>query len=183
MASRALQTAGMAVHRAATDVVEQARMLAADLLEAAPADIVLAEQGGGFHVTGTPARTVSWAAVAASTPAEEISCGDVYDAEGRNTFPSGTHIAVVEVDTETGSVTLERLIGVDDAGTIVNPMIVEGQLHGGMASGVGQVLGETMHYDDDGNPLTSTFVDYSLPTADQLPSFDTGRVTNLNSMF
>ena len=185
IASRSLQTAGMAVHRSATAVVDQARLLAADLLEAAPADIVLAAYGAGFHVSGTPARTVSWAAVAASTATDEITCGDVYDSEGRSTFPSGTHVAVVEVDLETGLVDLQRLLGVDDAGTVVNPMIVEGQLHGGMASGIGQVLGEAMAYDEDGNPLTSTFAEYSLPTADQLPSFElalSGRATRVNSL-
>ncbi|MCP5028675.1 MAG: xanthine dehydrogenase family protein molybdopterin-binding subunit [Actinomycetia bacterium] len=170
--SRSLQTAGMAVHRASTEVVEQARQLAADLLEAAVDDIVRASAGQGFHVVGTPARLISWADVAGATPADELTCGDFYDTEGRNTFPSGTHVAVVEVDTETGFVELKRLVGVDDAGTVVNPMIVAGQIHGGMASAVGQVLGEVMVYDDAGNPLTTTFVDYGLPTTDQLPSFE-----------
>ncbi|MCP3911712.1 MAG: xanthine dehydrogenase family protein molybdopterin-binding subunit [Actinomycetia bacterium] len=171
--SRSLQTAGMAVHRAATEVVDQARSIAADLLEAAEADIVPADGGAGFHVVGTPARIITWGEVAAQSPDNEVTCGDFYDTEGRNTFPSGTHVAVVEVDTETGAVELGRLISVDDAGTVVNPMIVQGQIHGGMASAIGQVLGEVMVYDESGNPLTTTFVDYGLPTTDQLPSFET----------
>ncbi|MDH5289199.1 MAG: molybdopterin-dependent oxidoreductase, partial [Acidimicrobiia bacterium] len=102
----------------------------------------------------------------------EVSCGEVYDNEGRNTFPSGTHVAVVEVDTETGRVQVVRFVGVDDAGVRVNPAIVEGQLHGGIAAGIGQALGEEVVYDDLGNLLTSTFVDYQIVTADLLPSFE-----------
>ncbi|MEZ5407349.1 MAG: xanthine dehydrogenase family protein molybdopterin-binding subunit [Acidimicrobiales bacterium] len=172
--SRSLQTAGVAVHRAATEVVAEARLLAADLLEASVDDIVLDRARGAFHVVGTPARSVGWAEVAAEadTRGQEVSCGDVYDNEGRNTFPSGTHVAVVEVDTETGRVRVVRFVGVDDAGVRVNPAIVEGQLHGGIAAGIGQALGEEMVYDAQGNLLTSTFVDYQIVTADLLPSFE-----------
>ncbi len=185
VASRSLQTAGPAIHRAATEVVERARGLAAELLEAAPADVVLAADGSGFHVIGTPARTVQWGPVVSSDPASEITCGDFYDTEGRNTFPSGTHVAVVEVDTETGLVTLRRLVAVDDAGTVVNPEIVAGQLHGGIASAVGQVLGEVIHHDSAGNQVTGSLLDYPLPTADQLPSFELVRsatATSLNDL-
>ncbi len=170
--SRSLQTAGMAVHRASTELMEQAKSLAAELLEASVGDIVSAEDGSGFHVVGTPARSVGWGAVIERAPEGEITCGDFYDTEGRNTFPSGTHVAVVEVDTDTGMTRLRRLVGVDDAGTMVNPMIVEGQLHGGMASAVGQVLGEVISHDESGNQLTSSLMDYALPTTDQLPSFE-----------
>jgi carbon-monoxide dehydrogenase large subunit len=176
--SRSLQTAGMAVHRSATEVVDRARRWAAETLEAAADDIVVSPDGSGFHVVGTPARTVGWAEVAARaieaapTDGPELTCGEFYDTEGRNTFPSGAHVAVVEVDTETGLVRLRRLVGVDDAGTIVNPMIVEGQLHGGVASAVGQVLGEVIIHDEAGNQVTGSFLDYPLPTADQLPSFE-----------
>ena len=183
--SRSLQTAGLAIHRAATDVVERARSSAAELLEAAPVDIVLAADGSGFHVIGTPARTVDWASVVSSGPASEISCGDFYDTEGRNTFPSGTHLAVVEVDIETGRVVLRRLVAVDDAGTVVNPLVVAGQLHGGIASAVGQVLGEVIVHDRVGNQVTGSLLDYPLPTADQLPSFElvpSATASGLNSL-
>ena len=168
--SRSLQTAGMAIHVAANDLVDEARLQAAELLEAAADDIVLSD--AGFHVVGTPARAVSWAEVVTHAESDEMTCGDFYDTEGRNTLPSGTHVAVVEVDTETGAVRVKRLVAVDDAGTIVNPMIVAGQLHGGIASAIGQVLGEVVIHDERGNQLTSSFMDYQMPTADQLPMFD-----------
>jgi len=182
--SRSLQTAGLAIHRSATEVVARARERAAQELEAAPGDVVVSTDGSGFHVVGTPARTIGWAEVAsaaARSDAEsgldgedrELTCGEFYDTEGRNTFPSGAHVAIVEVDTETGLVRLDRLVGVDDAGVLVNPMIVEGQIHGGMASAIGQVLGEVIAHDDAGNQLTSSFLDYPLPTADQVPSLET----------
>ena len=118
--SRSLQTAGLAIHRAAGEVLDQAKRLAAELLEASVGDVVVADDGAGLHVVGTPDRAVSWAQVIDRAPADEISCGDFYDTEGRNTFPSGAHVAVVRVDTETGGVTLLRLVAVDDAGTVVN---------------------------------------------------------------
>lgn len=171
--SRSLQTAGIAVHNSAAQVFERAQLLAAQLLEAAPEDIV-ATPGVGLHVLGTPGLAVGWSDVAAAGlgTERELSCGDFYDTEGRNTYPSGCHVAVVELDTDTGAWTLLRLAGVDDAGPRVNPMIVEGQLHGGMASGIGQVLGEVMQWDDLGSPITMNFADYPIPSADQLPSFE-----------
>ena len=171
--SRSLQTAGMAIHRAATEVVYEARQLAAQILEAAVDDMVLSADGTGFHVIGTPARSISWGETVQQAPADEVTCGDFYDTEGRNTFPSGTHVAVVEVDTQTGLVQLRRLVAVDDAGTLVNPMIVEGQIHGGVASAIGHVLGEIIQHDELGNQVTSSLMDYALPTADQLPSYET----------
>ncbi len=170
--SRSLQTAGMAIHRASTELMDQARALAAEQLEASVGDIVSAADGSGFHVVGTPARAVTWADVIDQGPADEMTCGDFYDTEGRNTFPSGAHVAVVEVDTETGMTRLVRFVGVDDAGTLVNPMIVEGQLHGGIASAIGQVLGEVVIHDDAGNQVSGSLMDYPIPTADQLPSFE-----------
>lgn len=173
--SRSLQTAGVAVYNSATQVLDRARRLAADLLEAAVGDIVVAGEGAGFHVAGTPARAVSWSDVAAvgEGSGRELSCGEFYDSEGRSTFPSGCHVAVVEVDTETGKVTVARLVAVDDAGPRVNPMIVDGQLHGGIAAGVAQVLGEAMVYDDDGNLLTGNFASYAIASIDQFPQFET----------
>lgn len=182
--SRSLQTAGLAIHRSATEVLDRARTRAADELEAAIGDVVVTPDGSGFHVVGTPARSVGWIEVAAAAAEadaaagtggddRELTCGDFYDTNGRNTFPSGAHVAVVEVDVETGLVVLERLIGVDDAGVMVNPLIVEGQIHGGMASAIGQVLGEVVIHDDAGNQVSGSFLDYPLPTTDQLPSFET----------
>lgn len=179
--SRSLQTAGLAIHNAATTIAENAKQLAAQLLEANVTDVVLDTSAGTFHVVGTPAVNVDWVDVAtAASSAEntgmqesdELSCGEYYDNEGRDTYPSGTAVAVVEVDTETGQVRLTRFVSVDDAGVRVNPMVVEGQLHGGIASGIAQVLGEEVIYDDDGNPLTTNFVDYAIASIDWFPQFE-----------
>lgn len=174
--SRSAQTAGMAIHRAGNHLIEEAKATAATVLEAAPGDMTFTTDGGGrFHVTGTPARSIGWAEVATARwreQGDEITCGDVYDSKGRNSYPSGCHIAVVEVDTETGAPTILRFVAVDDAGVRIDNTIVEGQLHGGIAGGIGQALGEVMVDDAEGNLLTSTFIDYPLPTADLLPSFD-----------
>ncbi|MFT7650044.1 MAG: carbon-monoxide dehydrogenase large subunit [Candidatus Poriferisodalaceae bacterium] len=173
--SRSLQTAGLAIHRSSREIVDRARSLAANLLEASPEDVVLSDETGvGFHVVGTPSRSIGWAQLATSDEIEreELSCGEFYDTEGRNTFPSGCHIAVVEVDMETGLVDLVRFISVDDAGPRVNPMIVEGQIHGGIASGAAQALGEVMLWDEHGNPVTTNFADYSMAAIDQFPMFD-----------
>ncbi|MGF1599657.1 MAG: xanthine dehydrogenase family protein molybdopterin-binding subunit [Acidimicrobiales bacterium] len=173
--SRSLQTAGVAFHRAADRVVDNGVRVAARLLEAAPGDVVLDVGRGRFHVVGTPARSVGWVDVAAdasATDGAELRCGERYDNGGCDTYPSGCHVAVAEVDTETGAVTLVRYVAVDDAGVRVNPMIVDGQLHGGIAAGISQAFGEVMVYDDDGNPLTSTFLDYTMATADQLVAFE-----------
>ncbi|MCP3987897.1 MAG: xanthine dehydrogenase family protein molybdopterin-binding subunit [Actinomycetia bacterium] len=172
--SRSAQTAGMAIHRAATELVSEAMLLAADILEAAVDDLVLDRSTGSFHVIGTPARSLSWGdvAVVALDEARELSCGDFYDTNGANTYPSGTHVAVVEVDTETGGVDLVRFVAVDDAGVRINPLIVDGQLHGGIAAGISQALGEEVLYDDAGNLVNTTFLDYTVATTDQLPSFE-----------
>ena len=92
--------------------------------------------------------------------------------EGKSTYPFGTHVAVVEVDTETGGVVLRRIVTVDDAGTLINPLIVEGQRHGGIAQGVAQALFEEVRYDDDANPITTNFADYSIISMAELPSFE-----------
>ncbi len=175
--SRSLQTAGLAVHKASGAVVDRARNIAAQLLEAAVGDIVLDTATGNFHVVGTPARSVDWVAVATlahdeDLAAEELSCGEFYDNDGRDTYPSGSVVAVVEVDVETGKAKLVRLISVDDAGVRVNPMIVDGQIHGGLAAGIAQVLGEEIVYDSNGNLLTSNFMDYAIGSIDQFPQFE-----------
>ncbi len=175
MGSRSLQTGGAAVNQAAVDVVEKAKDLAADLLEASREDIVLDKANGRFHVVGTPAVARSWAELAGASLNKSGNplYAEVDLASGGPTFPFGTHIAVVEVDVETGKVTLLRHVAVDDAGRIVNPLLAEGQVHGGIAQGVAQALLEEVVYDADGNPLTSTLADYSFISAAELPSYET----------
>jgi carbon-monoxide dehydrogenase large subunit len=175
MGSRSLQIGGAAVNQAAVDVVEKAKDLAADLFEADRGDVVLDKSSGSFHVVGSPAVSHSWADLAKAAVAKDGNplFAEVDLASPGPTFPFGTHISVVEVDTETGKVTLLRHIAVDDAGRIVNPLLAEGQVHGGIAQGVAQALLEEVVYDLDGNPLTSTFADYSIISAAELPSYET----------
>ncbi len=170
--SRSAQLGGTNVWRAAGIVVDRAREVAARLLEADVADVVLAD--GHFHVVGAPSITRTWAEVAsAARSAGDDLSGEGDFAQAGGTFPSGAHLAVVEVDTETGQVRLVRLVAVDDAGTILNPLLAEGQVHGGLAQGIGQALYEEVVYDDDGNPLTGNFAEYGFPSAAELPSFET----------
>jgi aerobic carbon-monoxide dehydrogenase large subunit len=172
--SRSAQKAGTAVAQATDQLVAEARRLAADLLEASVDDVVLTD--GRFHVRGAPgATTVGWTEVAAAIEAdpgsEVLRCEADFEGEGP-TFPFGAYVAVVEVDTETGGVDLQRIVTVDDAGTVLNPLLALGQVHGGLAQGIAQGLFEEFVYDDDGNPLTSTFADYMIPSAADLPSFE-----------
>jgi carbon-monoxide dehydrogenase large subunit len=143
---------------------------AAALLEAAPADIVFDRESAMFHVAGTPAKGVSWTAIAVA--AEQAIVGVSEFSQTGATFPFGSHLAVVEVDIETGAVTLERLVTTDDAGTLVNPLIAEGQIHGGVASGVAQALFEEITYDEYGNLTSANFADYAIPGPTELPSFE-----------
>ncbi len=170
-ASRSLQLGGVAVHMAALDVKEQARRVAAHLLEASEADLELDAERGLWQVRGDPATGQTWAEVAGHAGPDGLAAYVEYTG-GRPTFPFGTHLAVAEVDTETGQARLVRLVTVDDAGTVVNPVLAEGQRHGGIAQGVAQALLEEMLYDADGNPLTSTLADYAMITAAELPSFE-----------
>lgn len=168
MGSRSLQLGGSAVRQAAVELVDLARARAADLLEASLEDVVLDRSGGRFHVTGVPGLSIGWSEVAA--PGRLEAAADFKAPQP--TFPFGVHVAVVEVDTETGRVVLLRMVTVDDAGRILNPLLVEGQRHGGIAQGVAQALLEEMRYDADGNPLTANLADYAMPTAVELPSFE-----------
>ena len=172
MGSRSLQTGGLAVHEAALEMVEQARKLAADALEAAPGDVVLDKVAGRFHVAGTPSVSRSWAELAEVAAADGGLRTERSSTPPGPTFPFGSHVAVVEVDAETGEVRLVRLVAVDDAGTIINPLLAEGQRHGGLAQGAAQALLEEFRYDEDGNPLTANFADYAIPSAAELPSFE-----------
>ncbi|GAA3839148.1 xanthine dehydrogenase family protein molybdopterin-binding subunit [Amycolatopsis tucumanensis] len=165
--SRSLQLGGSALRQAADQVIEQARALAADRLEASPDDIELAD--GAFQVRGAPASgSVTWAQVAEQADLT----ADVWFGDGTPTFPFGAHLAVVEVDTLTGKVELKRIIACDDAGPIVNPLAFQGQRHGGLGQGAAQALLEVMNYDADGNPTTATLADYSFITATELPDFE-----------
>jgi carbon-monoxide dehydrogenase large subunit len=172
--SRSLQIGGTAVHKATEVLVETARTLAASLLEASVDDIVVHLEHGTIGVAGVPTSGITWAELAVKkierdgAPLGGEFIFDQVDA----TFPFGAHIAVVEVDTETGLVRLIRHVAVDDCGTVLNPLLVEGQQHGGIAAGVGQALYEEVRYDDDGNLLTSNFADYSVASAAELPSFE-----------
>ena len=169
--SRSLQLGGSAVHQAAVEVRGQARGLAAGLLEASEADLELDLSQGVWQVRGDPDTALSWAAVAGQAGPAGLAA-DVEFKPGSPTFPFGAHVAVAEVDTETGKATLLRHITVDDAGRVLNPVLAEGQRHGGIAQGVAQALLEEVRYDPDGNPLTSTLADYAAITATELPSFE-----------
>jgi aerobic carbon-monoxide dehydrogenase large subunit len=179
MGSRSLQTAGSAVHVASTEVLAKAKQIAAHLLEADANDIVVGD--GGLQVAGVPANAVTWSelAVAAKEPGrlpEGVEPGPLrheLDFDGTDsTYPFGAHVSVVEVDTETGAVQMLRHIAVDDCGRILNPLLVSGQQHGGIAQGAAQALFEEVLYDEDGNPVTSNLADYAMPSAAELPSFE-----------
>jgi carbon-monoxide dehydrogenase large subunit len=169
--SRSLQLGGSAVHQAAVEVREQARGLAAGLLEASEADLELDVSRGTWQVRGDPDTALSWAAVAGQAGPDGL-VADVDFKPASPTFPFGAHVAVAEVDTETGKATLVRHVTVDDAGRVLNPVLAEGQRHGGIAQGVAQALLEEVRYDTDGNPLTGTLADYAAITATELPSFE-----------
>jgi carbon-monoxide dehydrogenase large subunit len=167
--SRSVQLAGSAIAGATSRLVDAARAEVASRLEAHAADIVLDSRSGRFHVAGTPARSLGWGdLVDGSRP---LSAEHSFEA-AMSTYPFGTHVAVVDVDTETGLTRLRRHVAVDDAGTVLNPLLAEGQVHGGIAQGVAQALLEAMHYDDDGQPRTSNLADYPAISAAELPSFE-----------
>lgn len=168
--SRSVQLGGSAIAAASAKLVDAARQRAAQLLEAAVGDVVLDDDAGVFHVAGTPVRSVSWPDVA-TAEGDPLAGEDDFEAP-MATFPFGTHVAVVEVDTDTGHVRLRRLVACDDAGRLVNPLIAEGQIHGGIAQGVAQALMEEAVYDGDGTPKTTNFADYPVISAAELPSFE-----------
>jgi carbon-monoxide dehydrogenase large subunit len=170
--SRATYMGGTAMWRASDEIIKKGTALAADLLETAEADIRF--EDGRFVVSGTD-RAVGILEVAAFGR-EKGKPLDTYHFWKREhlTFPNGTHVVEVEVDPETGRVTLERYSGVDDYGVLVNPMVVAGQAHGAMAQGIGQALLEHSTYDEAGQMIAGSFMDYAMPRADDLPSFDLG---------
>ncbi|HET6237604.1 MAG TPA: xanthine dehydrogenase family protein molybdopterin-binding subunit [Acetobacteraceae bacterium] len=169
--SRATYMGGTAIWRASDEIIAKGRRVAADMLEAAEADIQFAD--GHFSVTGTnlsaPLLEVAARARALDTPL------DTYHAWTREhmTYPNGAHVAEVEIDRDTGQVSLVRLTAVDDYGVLVNPMIAAGQAHGAIAQGAGQALLEHAVYDaETGQPIAASFMDYAMPRADDLPAYD-----------
>jgi carbon-monoxide dehydrogenase large subunit len=168
--SRSVQLAGSALAVAAGRLADEARQRAADLLEAGLDDVVLDRDNGAFHVVGSPAVSVSWGQVADALDGPMVASEDF--AAEMPTFPCGAHLAVVEVDRDTGSSRLVRMVAVDDAGRIINPLLAEGQVHGGLAQGIAQVLYEEIRYDTDGNLVTSNFMDYLMISAGDLPPFE-----------
>ena len=172
MGSRSLQQGGNAVFQVAGTLTEKAKAVAARLLEANEADVVLDKGRGVFHVAGTPAVSKTWADLAVAEKGNGgLKHDDVIGVPGA-TFPFGAHVAVVEVDTETGRVKHLRQVACDDAGKVLNPMLLDGQIHGGVAQGVAQALLEEVLYDADGNPTTSNLADYGFISAVELPSVE-----------
>ena len=178
--SRSLATGGEAVAKASDKVVAKVKAIVAAELEAAPEDIEVS--GGKFSVRGSPDKGLSLAEVAGVAYIGAVPEGmepgleetTFYDPENF-VFPFGAHACVVDVDPETGKASIVRYVAVDDCGRAVNPMLIDGQVHGGIVFGIGQALYERVHYDADGQLVTGTFVDYALPTAAELPSFETDR--------
>jgi aerobic carbon-monoxide dehydrogenase large subunit len=166
--SRSLQLGGSAVKQASQELIEEARQRAAAQLEANPADLVFDKSRTAFNVAGDPDAVVALTELAEQ---ERLLIRTVFTGPGA-TFPFGTHVAVVEVDTETGKPTLLRMVTVDDAGVVLNPLLAEGQRHGGIGQGAAQAMVEEVVYDADGNPLTASFADYPFVSATELPSFE-----------
>jgi carbon-monoxide dehydrogenase large subunit len=186
--SRTTAVGGSAVFTAAQRLKEKMKQIAAHMLEASPSDVTL--EDGNFSVAGSPQKAVSFAEVAATanlsnTLAPGIEPGletTVFWEPEACTFPFGTHVCMVEIDKETGNVEIKRFIAVDDCGRQLNPMIVEGQVHGGIAQGVGQALVEGVVYGEDGQLLTSTLMDYAMPVAPELPDFETDSTVTLTTV-
>jgi carbon-monoxide dehydrogenase large subunit len=176
--SRTLAVGGSAVFNAVQRLKEKMKQIAAHMLEASASDINL--EDGKFSVAGSPQKAVAFAEVAATanlsnTLAPGIEPGletTVFFEPEACVFPFGTHICTVEVDKETGEAKLTRFVAVDDCGRQINPLLVEGQVHGGIAQGVGQAMWEGVVYDENGQLLTSTFMDYAMPIAPEFPTFE-----------
>ena len=185
--SRSLAVGGQAIKVAADRLIEKARLIAAHQLECAPGDLEFSE--GAFHVKGDPSKSQALGAVAFEAfTAHNLPDGVEPTLQAESTvdpqdfsYPHGTHLAAMEVDTETGKVTLRKYVCVDDVGNQVNPMIVEGQVHGGLAQGIAQAMYEGVVYDEDGNLMTASLADYTLPSAADLPSFITSTTTTPSS--
>jgi len=175
--SRSLPVGGVAVHMAAQRVIEKAKKIAAHMLEAAEGDLEFS--GGRFSVAGSPDQNVTIQDVATAAylandlpeGMEPVLSEDYFFDPPNFVFPFGAHVCVVEVDTETGKTRIRDYFAVDDCGPVINPIIVDGQVHGGLAQGIAQALYEEAVYDEDGNLVTGTMVDYLIPGAPELPHF------------
>jgi carbon-monoxide dehydrogenase large subunit len=179
--SRSLAVGGESAARAAVKVADKAKRIVAHLLEAAPEDIEVGD--GKFQVRGSPDKGMTLAEVAGAAYIPEnlpegmepgLEETTFYDPENF-VYPFGAHACVVEVDTDTGKVDVVRWVCVDDCGPAINPLLIDGQVHGGIVHAIGQALYEEVHYDENGQLVTNTFVDYALPSAAEVPNFETDR--------
>jgi carbon-monoxide dehydrogenase large subunit len=178
--SRSLAVGGEALARCAVKIADKAKAIVAHNLEAAPEDIELRD--GVFSVKGSPDKGMTLADVAGAAYLSQVPDGmepgleevTFYDPENF-VFPFGAHACIVDVDAETGKVKVVRYLAVDDCGNPINPLLIDGQVHGGIVHAIGQALYERVQYDEQGQLVTGTFVDYALPTAAELPTFETDR--------
>jgi len=178
--SRSVPVGASAVHESSEIVRQGAREIAANLMEAAPADIIL--EKGAFQVVGSPQSSLNWEQIVSAAYAEgadpswrELLTADLdYKPKGE-TYPFGVHICIVEINSDTGQVEIVRFLTVDDCGHVINPLLAQGQVHGGLAQGIGQALYEEAVYAADGTLTTGTLLDYAIPKAHQLPSYETHR--------
>ena len=175
-----------AIKMAANKINDKAKRIAAHLLEAAPEDVV--HENGVFHVAGVPEASKSFfdislmAHLAHNYPADlepGLEATHFYDPKNF-VYPFGTHLAVVEIDAATGKTKLIRYVCIDDCGPIINPLIVEGQVHGGVAQGMGQALLENAVYDESGNMTSGTYMDYAMPRADDMVQLEIGHTVTLS---
>lgn len=187
MGSRQVAVGGEGVKNASLKIVENAKSIAAHKLEANPEDIEVAN--GSLFVKGTPSKNLTWAEVATFS-FQRLELPEDMDPGSLDTtilqevpnfsFPSGAYACVIEIDRQTGDARIRDMYLVDDCGTVINPLLAEGQVHGGVAQGIAQALYEEFSYDENGQPTTATFIDYLMPGAPDLPSYKSGRINTPN---
>ena len=187
MGSRQVAVGGEGVKNASLKIVQNAKSIAAHKLEANPEDIEIAD--GNLFVKGTPSKSLSWAEVATFS-FQRLELPENMDPGSLDTtilqevpnfsFPSGAYACVIEIDKQTGEANIRDMYLVDDCGTVINPLLAEGQVHGGVAQGIAQALYEEFSYDENGQPTTATFIDYLMPGAPDLPSYKSGRINTPN---